>query len=51
LLARIFWQRQKTGGLDLEAVEMAVRSTMHQAGATALTQLLQFDPPGPNQRQ
>jgi hypothetical protein len=51
LLARIFWQRQKTGGLDLEAVEMAVRSAMHQAGATALTQLLQFDPPGPDQRQ
>jgi hypothetical protein len=24
---------------------------MHQAGATALTQLLQFDPPGPNERQ
>jgi len=30
---------------------MAVRSAMHEAGATALTQLLQFDPPGPNQRQ
>jgi hypothetical protein len=47
LFERIFWQRQKTGGLDLEAVEMAVRSAMHQAGVTALTQLLQFDPPGP----
>jgi hypothetical protein len=51
LLARIFRQREKTGGLDLEAVEMAVRSAMQQAGATALTQLLQFDPPGPNERQ
>jgi hypothetical protein len=50
LFERIFRQRKKTGGLDLEAVEMAVRSAMHQAGATALTQLLQFDPPGPNQR-
>jgi hypothetical protein len=51
LLERIFWQRQKASGLDLEAVEMAMRSAMHEAGATALTQLLQFDPPGPNQRQ
>jgi hypothetical protein len=37
--------------LDLEAVEMAVRSAMHQAGASALTELLQFDPPSLNQRQ
>lgn len=51
LLERIFWQRQKTGGLDLEAVEMAVRSAMHQAGASALSQLLQFDPPGVEERQ
>jgi hypothetical protein len=51
LLERIFCQRQKTGGLDLEAVEMAVRSAMHQAGASALTQLLQFEPPAPDQRQ
>ena len=51
LLERIFWQRQKTGGLDLEAVEMAIRSAMHEAGASALTELLQFDPPDANQRQ
>ena len=50
MLERIFCQRQKTGGLDFEAVEMAVRSAMHQAGATALTELLQFGPPGPKQR-
>ena len=31
-LERIFRQRQNRGGLDLEAVEMAVRSAMHQAG-------------------
>jgi hypothetical protein len=37
--------------LDFEAVEMAVRSAMHEAGATALTELLQFDPPGPDERQ
>jgi hypothetical protein len=30
---------------------MAVRSAMHQAGASALTQLLQFHPPGLNERQ
>src|SRR5208283_3197085 len=31
------------GPLDLEAVEMAVRSSMHQAGAAVLQQLLKFD--------
>jgi hypothetical protein len=36
--------------LDLEAVEMAIRSAMHQAGADALSQLLEFDPPGPEER-
>lgn len=29
---------------------MAIRSTMHQAGAAVLTELLQGDPPGPHQR-
>lgn len=29
---------------------MAVRSAMHQAGAAALSELLQFDPPPPEQR-
>src|SRR5205823_3438315 len=37
--------------LDLEAVEMALRSAMHQVSAVALGQLLQCDPPGPEQRQ
>jgi hypothetical protein len=37
--------------LDLEAIEMAMRSAMHQAGAAALSELLQFDPPGPERRQ
>jgi hypothetical protein len=37
--------------MDFEAIEMAIRSTLHQAGATALTELLKFDPPGPEQRQ
>jgi len=45
-LRRIFAERGKTSRTDLEAVEMALRSTLHQAGAAALTQLLrQEDPP------
>ncbi len=32
--------------MDLEAIEMAVRSAMHQAGAAALTELLQIRRPG-----
>ena len=51
LLQLIFSERGKTGRLDLEAIEMAMRSAMHQAGATALTELLKFDPPGPEQRK
>jgi hypothetical protein len=35
----LFTGRDKTGRLDLEAVEMAIRSAMHHAGATALTEL------------
>ena len=46
----IFHDQRKTGRLDLEAIEMAVRSTMHQAGATALTRLLRFPAPAPDQR-
>jgi len=34
----------------LEAVETAVRSAMHQAGASALTHLLQYDPPDEDHR-
>lgn len=45
-----FGARRKSGRLDLEALEMAVRSAMHQAGATALTKLLQFPAPPAGQR-
>jgi hypothetical protein len=38
----IFSGRRKTGRLDLEAVETAVRAAMHRAGSAALTELLQF---------
>ena len=47
----MFQERRKTGRLDLEAVEMAMRAAMHQAGAAALSQLLRSDPPGPDQRE
>lgn len=36
---------RKTGHLDLEAVEMLVRSAMHRAGASALTELLRLAAP------
>lgn len=47
----IFQGRRKAGRLDLEAIEMAVRSAMHQAGAAALTELLQFPTPAADQRR
>jgi hypothetical protein len=46
----IFQGRRKTGRLDLEALEMAVRSAMHRAGAAALTELLEFPAPANSQR-
>jgi hypothetical protein len=50
LLSRIFAERKQTGSLDLEAVEMGFRAALHQAGAAALTQLLQFAAPVSDQR-
>jgi hypothetical protein len=50
LLRVVFSARRKAGRLDLEALEMAVRSAMHQAGAAALTKLLQFPAPVAAQR-
>ena len=50
LLGRIFAQRHKDGRTDLEAIETAVRSTVHQAGAAALTALLQFPAPAADPR-
>jgi len=43
-------ERKQTGGLDLEAVEMGFRAALHQAGAAALSQLLQFPEPVAAQR-
>ena len=50
ILARVFTERDKTGNMDLEAVEMMLRDAMHQAGATALKELLRFAAPDANQR-
>src|SRR6266851_8956463 len=47
---RIFAERHRTGQMDLEAVEMAIRSTVHQTGADAVTELLRFDPPDSDHR-
>lgn len=45
LVQIIFTGVRKTGRVDLEGMEMLVRSAMHQAGATVLTELLQFAVP------
>ena len=41
----IFTARRKTGALDLEAVEMALRAALQQAGASGLSQLLRQESP------
>ena len=48
----IFHDRRNSdcGRLDLEAIEMAVRAALHRAGAAALSELLQFEPPRVDQR-
>jgi hypothetical protein len=51
LLCRVFAQRRKDDRTDLEAVESALRAALHQAGAAALTELLQFEAPAADQRQ
>ena len=50
LLSVLFSARRKTGQVDPEAIEMAVRSAMHQAGAAALTEPLPFATPAADQR-
>jgi hypothetical protein len=51
LVRLVFQEQRKTGRLDLEAVEMALRAALHQAGAALLSQLLRSDLPGPDQRE
>ena len=50
LVRIIFKGRRQTGCLDLEAIEMVVRSAMHHAGATTLSKFLQFPAPTADQR-
>jgi Uncharacterised protein family (UPF0236) len=45
-LQLVFSERGQTDWLDLEATEMALRTVLHQAGAAALSQLLEFPAPG-----
>jgi hypothetical protein len=47
-LRTIFTGLRKTGHMDLEAIEMLVRSAMHQAGTGVLSELFRF--PAPDQR-
>ncbi|MGH9625669.1 MAG: ISKra4 family transposase [Bryobacteraceae bacterium] len=49
-MQRIFADRHKTGQLDLEAAEMAIRSTVHRTGADAVTELLRLSPPDDDRR-
>lgn len=51
LLGRIFAERRNGGGTDLEAIESALRTALHQVGAAALGELLQFEEPTADQRQ
>ncbi len=46
----LFNGRRKTGHVDLEAVELMMRSAMHRAGAAGMTQLLRFPVPPPDKR-
>ncbi|MGA2074657.1 MAG: ISKra4 family transposase [Terriglobia bacterium] len=46
----MFAQRRKDGRTDLEAIETSVRSALHQAGAAALSELLQFPAPAADLR-
>lgn len=46
----IFTGQRQTGRFDLEAIEMAVRSAMHRAGASLLSGLLKFRAPTVEQR-
>lgn len=51
LLARVFAERRSSGRTDLEAVETALRTALHEAGSATLTELLQYEAPAPGQHQ
>ncbi len=47
----VFRDQRQSGRMDLEAVEMAVRTALHRAGAAALSQLLRFPAPADGLRR
>lgn len=47
----LFSDHRRSGRWDLEAVETALRSALHQAGAAALNELLRFPVPSVKQRK
>jgi hypothetical protein len=47
----VFRDRHRQSRVDLEAVELAIRLAMHQAGASALHELLKQAPPNQDQRR
>ena len=49
-MLRVIFSGPQGGRLDLEAIEMVVRSALHQAGAAALTELVHFPAPAADQR-
>jgi hypothetical protein len=51
LFGRVWQGGDQSAPLDFEAVEMAVRSSVHQAGSAVLSQLLEFEAPSFEQRQ
>ena len=51
LLIRVFAERRQHGHLDLEAVETAFRTALHQAGAAGLSELLECEAPALEKRQ
>ena len=46
----VFRGQRQTGRIDLEAVEMALRTALHRAGAAALSELLRFPAPAGGRR-
>src|SRR3989442_13442871 len=45
-LARVWRDQERTGHVDLEALELALRSSMHQIGGVLLEKLLNSDEGG-----
>jgi hypothetical protein len=50
-LSRTFAKRRQTGRIDLETLEMALRAALHQAGTSALKELMQYPEANPDHRE